>query len=262
MILKEILEVTKKTIHESKKNISLSQIKKMITCECNFDFEKSILKKFGIIAEIKKKTPLNNESFILENIKEAKEEYQDNEIVNAISVLTNDCFGMSINDLKELSRKTKKPILRKDFIIDEYQLYESKFFGANAILLMSKILDRKELDKYYEISKDIGLEVIFESSSEDEINKIPFDAKMYGINIRDFNSINLKLDYNNCNLISYLPKNSIKIIESGITLEKIKYIKDIGYDSALIGSSILKSEFGVKKYLDFISKKINSNQCD
>lgn len=207
-----------------------------------------------------------------QNVDEAPEAYHDSEIVRAVSVLTNRShFGMGIEDLEMIKRRVAKPILRKDFIFDEYQIYEARAFGADAILLMASILSKKRLKALFELASEIGLDVLFECHTEREIDLIPFKAKIYGINSRKFKSeqslsgryavsrlisklFGTKKDLSTDislfeKLVHYLPTGVIKVAESGVKPSQIAVIKNMGFDCALIGTAFLKSPSGVRDVL-------------
>ena len=122
-----------------------------------------------------------------ENVSAAPIAYEDSPIVAAISVLTNHMhFGMSIERLTSIRKSGTKPVLRKDFIVEEYQVREARAFGADAILLMANVLDRARMAGFYDLARELGMEALFEVHTEEEISALPRDARVVGINSRKF----------------------------------------------------------------------------
>ena len=239
---------------------------------------------FGIIAEIKKKSPSMSE-MIPANVKEAPGAYKESEFVKAVSILTDwNYFGMTIEDLARLKCEIGKPVLRKDFIVDEYQMLEARAFGADAVLLMASVLDKEELSRLFDFATGLGLEVLFECHSAEEIDNIPPRAQIYGINSREFKASRNSFRYRTSrwfgklklfelfgardfstdlglfrHLIGHLPKAAIKIAESGLKPSGICEVRDLGFDCALIGTSLLKSPAGVRGTLESFRKALEQN---
>jgi Indole-3-glycerol phosphate synthase len=163
-----------------------------------------------------------------------------------ISILTDKNFGGSLNDINVAKKISNKPIIRKDFIINEAQVFETKEFGADAILLIAKILSKSEIKKLYKLANKIGLDVLIEIESILEAKKIrDIDAKLIGINNRNLKE--QKIDINKSIKLSKVLNNKIIISESGVTVSNIKKIKNnSGISSFLIGGSILNNEDKVK----------------
>jgi indole-3-glycerol phosphate synthase len=225
---------------------------------------------FGIIAEIKKKSPSMSD-MIPANVKEAPESYKASEVVKAVSILTDwKYFGMMIEDLPRLKDQIGKPVLRKDFILDEYQVLEARAFGADAILLMASVLQKSRLLTLFDLATDLGMDVLFECHSEAEIESIPQKATIYGINSRKFKTSRHSLRYRASrivgklklfeslgvrdfstdldvfkHLIGYLPRGVLKVAESGLKPSGIAAVRNLGFDCALIGTALLKSPMGV-----------------
>lgn len=236
---------------------------------------------FGIIAEIKKKSPSMG-AMIPANVQEAPQAYKDSPMVKALSVLTDSkYFGMGIEHLEELKRQIGKPVLRKDFIMDEYQVFEARAFGADAILLMASVLERDALRRLFEAASGLGMEVLFECHSKQEIEMIPPGAHLYGINSRKFKTKRGSLRYRASRLvgrlrlfelfgirdfstdldlfkelIEHLPESAVKVAESGLQPNDICAVRDLGFDCALIGTALLKSPMGVRQTLDLFSKAL------
>jgi indole-3-glycerol phosphate synthase len=197
----------------------------------------------GIIAEFKRKSPAKGNINLDADVIEVTRGYA-NATVSGLSVLTDfEFFGARKTDF-ELARKSNFiPILRKDFMIDEYQIVQSKAMGADVILLIAKILSSDQLKSFTNLAHDLGMEVFFETQNETEILEnldLPFD--FIGINNRDLNSFEVSVE-NSIKLAQLLPKSSVKIAESGIqSAETIQILKTNGFDGFLIGEYFMKED--------------------
>lgn len=211
----------------------------------NFAFENALKKdnRIKIIAEVKKASP--SKGLICEDFYPAKiaQDYKKAD-VDCISVLTEPFFFMGKNEyIKIVKENSEKPILRKDFIIDPAQIYETKIIGADCILLICAILDEKKLKEYLEIAHSIGLSAIVETHDAVEIKMaINSGAKIIGVNNRNLKTF--KVDFNNSiNLRKHVPSEIIFISESGIkTREDIKILENAGVNAVLIGETFMKSK--------------------
>lgn len=219
---------------------------------------------FGLIAEIKVKSPSLGQ-MRQENVEEAPRIYNTHPLVRAVSVLTSKkFFGMGTEDLHRLRTQIQKPILCKDFIVEEYQIAEARVAGADAVLLMAHVLDKETLSRLLNYCHGIGMEALVENRNEEEINRIPVNARVVGINSRKLDSSGFSPRYaisrligRDCSpvrgrfeLIKHLPENMVKVAESGISASSIGSVRDQGWNAALIGSSILRDPRGVKSCLD------------
>ncbi len=198
-----------------------------------------------IIAEIKVKSPSKGEIFPNADIIKIAKIYEKNG-ASAISCLTdNFFFGGKLEYLKKLSSIIKIPILRKDFIIKKSQIKEARIFGADAILLMTSVLKTSEkLQDFREYAESFDMDCLVETHDEKEIEiAINSGAKIIGINSRDFNDPNLKINLNNFQkLLPLIPDKIIKIAESG--LEKLEELEKISHlcDGVLIGTNFMKTQ--------------------
>ena len=247
-ILKYICENKKKELEFTKSKYSLSSLIKLLPQKKNRNFKKLLIdsqfaKKNNLIAEIKKSSP--SAGLIVDNYKPdiIASEYERSG-VGAISILTENAFFKgNIDDMSLISNKVSLPILRKDFIIDKYQIYESKVFKADAILLITSILSNKQIKDFIEIADDIGLDCIIETHNKDEVRRaIEINYPIIGINNRNLNT--LTIDTNNTiSICKNIPKDFVIIGESGIkNKNEILNYNDIGIFNFLIGESILKSK--------------------
>ncbi|KGO87771.1 hypothetical protein Q765_04575 [Flavobacterium rivuli WB 3.3-2 = DSM 21788] len=197
-------------------------------------------KDFGIIAEIKRKSPSGGDIKTGLSVTDEAVFYQENGAAG-ISILTDaNYFGGSINDVIAARHVVSLPLLRKEFIIDEIQLYEAKAAGADAVLLIAAILNKEEAAFLTLTAHTLGLEVLFEVHTHDELDSIPMHADLIAINNRDLKAQQTRLQHS-YDLIGLLPKHIPAISASGIkTREDIIALKEAGFSGALIGESILR----------------------
>ncbi|MDR0920084.1 MAG: indole-3-glycerol phosphate synthase TrpC [Oscillospiraceae bacterium] len=198
--------------------------------------------KLAVIAEVKKASP--SKGIIREDFKPidlAKEYIKAG--ANALSILTEEhYFQGSTRYLRKIRRETYLPILRKDFIIDEYQVYESRLYGADAILLIASILDDEQLERFDDIATDLGMSVVFEVHNKEELERVlKFNPLIVGINNRDLKdfSVNLKMTEE---LAGEIPPECLIISESGIkSNEDMKFVRNYGANAVLIGEALMRS---------------------
>ncbi len=246
-LLTDICNRKKKEIEALKLKCSLKSLQKLIGNKKNREFKK-ILKesqkneKNNIIAEIKQSSPSAGE-IIKDYYPEDIAVKYEKAGAGAISILTEkNFFKGSIDHLSIIETKTNIPILRKDFIIDPYQIYESKVYKADSILLIMSILEDNEINEYIKIANDIGLDCIIETHTLDEINRaLKIDYPIIGINNRNLDNLSVNIN-NTLDMINKIPKSFTVIGESGIkSNENIKKYNDYGVYNFLIGETILRS---------------------
>ncbi|HVU17615.1 MAG TPA: indole-3-glycerol phosphate synthase TrpC [Candidatus Didemnitutus sp.] len=212
---------------------------------------------FSVIAEVKTRSPSMGEIFPEKYAHLVHKVYEREPLVSAISVLTqNSNFGGSPERLRQVKRETRKPVLRKDFIWSEYEIYFSRCNGADAILLMTNVVkERSRFRDLHSLATELGMDVLCEVHSADELDLLPAEVKICGINSRKFMSnkrfffsalarqVNhdVTIDLDAFALFHQLPSHSIKIAESGVTAENIKSVLEkYEFNAALIGTGILK----------------------
>lgn len=196
----------------------------------------------GIIAEHKRRSPSKGEISPMSNVAKIAEEYVANGAA-AMSVLTDTVyFGGSLTDLAVARDAAPDlPLLRKEFIIDEYQLYQSRVFGADAVLLIASLLSATEIGLFNELAHELGMQTLVEVHSLDELLKVPCDADMVGVNNRDLTSFNTDIA-NSARLVEHLPQGVVKIAESGIkSPEDLVRLKSAGFDGFLIGEAFMST---------------------
>ena len=245
-ILKEIIVQKKKEVLKLKNNYSITSFEEMeLFHKNNFSLIEKINndKNISIIAELKKQSPSKgviNKEFNYQNIVDT----YFNSNIAGVSILTDELFfGGNINLLKNIAINKKRPLLRKDFIIDIEQVYQSKAFGADVILLICEALSANQINELTCTAHDINLEVLLELHSKDQINKIDFDLnKLIGINNR--NLTDFSVDINSTISISQLiPENVLIVSESGISKENdLRKLKRTNVNSVLVGEYLMSSD--------------------
>ena len=259
-ILKEICKKKKKEIEILKSKCSLNSLIKLLPNQKNKNFKNliqksQINKSNNIIAEIKKCSPSAGEiikEYTPENIA-----YQyEKSGAGAISILTeSNYFKGDIDHITLIQNKTNLPILRKDFIIDKYQIYESKVYKADAILLIATILSDKEIKEFINIANDLGLDCILETHSKEElIRAIKIDYPIIGVNNRNLDNLSININ-NTLNLIKDIPSEFSVIGESGINnYSNILSYNEVGVFNFLIGEAILKDTNIDNKFKELLNK--------
>lgn len=247
-ILDKICETTKERIEKEKQKISLVEVRKNaesiknLEKEKYFDFEKAIGKKekINFICEIKKASP--SKGIIAENFDyiEIAKDYQKAG-ADAISCLTEPHYFLGSDEyLKAVKETVNIPVLRKDFIIDEYMIYKSKNIKADAILLIAAVLDKYKLKDYFDIANDLGLSSLFEIYNEEELEKVlNLNPRIIGVNNRDLKTFEVDIN-NSVRLRKLIPNNIIFVSESGIKCrEDIKTLEENKTSAVLIGESLM-----------------------
>ena len=246
-ILQSIVTNTKAKLIHKKEELSLKQIKSSLE---DLDlprgrFKDNISNKDeAIIAEIKKASP--SAGVIVEEFDPVKKAIEYEAFgASALSILTEEDFFMGSNDyLKNVKKITALPILRKDFMIDEYQIYESKLIGADCILLIASILSDQQIEDFVNIAKKLQLDYLIEVHDEDELRRVEhFQDALVGINNRNLKTFEVDLD-NSVRLRNAFKQKNIFIAESGIkSREDIDYLKLHNIKVFLIGESLMRGSF-------------------
>ncbi len=197
----------------------------------------------GIIAEHKRRSPSKSEINQSLNVQDVAKGYE-NAGVCGMSVLTDaKYFGGSLDDLLIARASCNLPLLRKEFIIDEYQILEAKAHGADVILLIAAILTRNEIKQYSEFAKSLNLDVLLEVHNEEELHKsIMTSIDMLGVNNRNLKTFDVSLETSKI-LSQLIPDDFVKVSESGISsVEAIKELQPYGYQGFLIGENFMKTD--------------------
>lgn len=245
-ILEEIAQKTRVRIAEEKKKVPLSEIREQaekMEAADGFPFEEA-LKKQGIslICEVKKASP--SKGLIAPEFPyvEIAKKYEAAG-ASAISVLTEPYyFQGSCEYLREIHKEVKIPLLRKDFTVDEYMIYEAKTIGASAVLLICSILDDAMLRDYFSLANELGLSALVEAHDETEVERaLKMGARIIGVNNRDLKTFTVDVE-NSLRLRKMVSEDIVFVSESGIKGEKeIRELKEHKVDAALIGETLMRS---------------------
>ena len=246
-ILDEIVAKTKSKLEEKKHGLSLEELSSKIDFKNlkEANFKKSLQNKAeAIIAEIKKASP--SAGIISDNFDPVlKSKEYESFGASALSILTEeDYFLGNIEYLMDVKATTSLPILRKDFIVDEYQIYESKLIGADCILLIASILNDEELKNFSETAERLKLDYIIEVHDEDELQRVQhFSNAIIGVNNRNLKTFDVDIN-NSVELKKIFEGENIFIAESGIKSKKdIEYLQQHNINVFLIGESLMKGDF-------------------
>jgi len=262
-ILEEIVAVKKKEVENRKSFQPINKLEESVYfLKKNLSLKKSLLNNpdTGIIAEFKRKSPskgiINDKADVME-VTKAYVKYG----ASCLSVLTDTVFfGGSDDDLIR-ARVNEIPILRKDFIIDEYQIAEAKSIGADVILLIAACLMPTEVKRLASFAKNTGLEVLLELHDEKELEHICDDTEIIGINNRNLKTFEVDID-RSLKMAEKIPGDKIKIAESGISsVENILLFRQHGFKGFLIGENFMKAADPTIAFADFINQlKAKTNE--
>ncbi|MDH7601152.1 MAG: indole-3-glycerol phosphate synthase TrpC [Armatimonadota bacterium] len=258
MILERILQAKRREVVCRKSEIAVGELKsRMWDAPPPLDFAKRLVRDSGgipaVIAEIKRASP--SKGSIRPNLDPAQTaiSYEASGAA-AVSVLTDEQFFRgSLQDLKAIKESVRIPVLRKDFILDEYQVYESRAAGADAILLIAAALDQETLKRLMNLASEIGLQYIVEVHNESELQTaIEVGAPIIGINNRDLRTFEVSLDVT-ARLLPMIPR-ARKISESGISSRHdLEYLGSLGADAVLIGEALMVHADPAEKLRELLS---------
>ena len=245
MIISRLIEEKRRVVEEAKRLKSKEElIKEISSISVNSSFKKSISRPhhINLIAEIKKASP--SKGILRGDFNPVKiaMTYQAHG-ASAVSVLTDErFFEGKLEHIKMVKESISLPILRKDFIIDEYQIYESVACGADAILLIADLLSDSEMTGFYRTAVSLGLDVLLEVHNEEDMEKaIAAGGDIIGINNRDLHTFKVDLAVTQ-KLIRLIPAHKIKVSESGIkSYEDVMFLKSLGINAILIGEAFMES---------------------
>ena len=246
-ILDRITEKKKERLDRVKGKVPLGDLRAQIAeAERPRDFGGAVRRGKGrirLIAELKQASPSRGAIRSVFDLRGIARTYEE-KAVDAISVLTEeDFFFGDLKYIPSVKGIVTKPLLRKDFIFDEYQIHESRAWGADAILLIASLLDRVQAEEYLALCRELGLSVLFEVHSFDELEKaLRMNAGIIGINNRDLGT--LTVDLNTTFLLKReIPSDRVVVSESGIkTRNDVVRLEEAGVDAVLIGTSLMESE--------------------
>lgn len=254
-ILDKIIERKKQEIASAKSKISLQKLKdsEFFSRE-TFSLKQSVKSRSGIIAEFKRKSPtkgiINDKVSPLEVVSRY-EKFG----ASGISILTDsEFFGGNFQDILNIRNEIKIPILRKDFMVDEYQFYEAKSIGADAVLLIASCLSPDQVQEFTDLAHELNLEVLLEIHTEDELAHFNKNIDLAGINNRNLRDFKVDLQHS-VNLKNQLPNGVISVAESGIySVEDYQFLKNKGFDAFLMGEFFMKNENPGEAFEKFVKE--------
>jgi len=254
-ILDDIISFKRQEVEKSKKDVGLDELEKREFFSREIiSLKQSLLDeaRTGIIAEFKRRSPskgiINNAA----DVNKVTTAYVQGG-ASALSILTDEYFfGGSESDLLR-ARIHEIPILRKDFIVEKYQLVESRAMGADVILLIAACLTSKEVKRLASFAKDLGLEVLLELHDENELQHICDETELIGINNRDLKTFEVNIGQS-LMMAERVPVNKIKIAESGISsVDDIMLFKENGFKGFLIGELFMKEADPTIAFAEFVN---------
>ena len=261
-ILEKIIFDKKQEVRLKKSIIPVLQLEKSVLFERKTLSLSANLRNSssGIIAEHKRRSPSKKEINYSFTVEEVSKGYE-NASACGISVLTDGkYFGGSLDDLVLARASVNVPLIRKEFIIDNYQILEAKAYGADVILLIAAVLTRTEIQNLSQFAQSLGLEVLLEVHNLDELEKsIMPSLNMIGVNNRNLKTFEVSLDFSK-QLAAKIPSEFVKVSESGIdSVQAIKELQPYGYQGFLIGEHFMKTDDAGKSAKEFISQIIKQD---
>ncbi len=256
-ILNEIAAKTKERVTQLKQEKPLDQIREKalaMNSDTGFPFEKAIAASgLSFICEVKKASP--SKGVIAEEFPyiEIARDYEKGD-ARAISVLTEPYwFQGSDTYLKEIREAVSLPIIRKDFVVDEYMIYEAKLMGADAVLLICAILTDEELKRFFDIADSLGLTALVEAHDQEEVNRaLTIGARLIGVNNRDLHTFTVDIN-NSIRYRQSVPEDVLFVSESGIkTKEDIRQLMEHNVNGVLIGETMMRADDRVAAVKEFI----------
>lgn len=246
MILEKIAADTAERVKMQKRRIPLSQMRELAEKrgkETGFPFLKALRQPgLSVICEVKKASPSKGVIAPEFPYLQIAAEYEAAGAA-AISVLTEPHFFLGSNDyLREIRQAVRIPLLRKDFTIDEYQIYEAKTLGADAVLLICSLLDEGQFASYLALAHSLGMDVLAEAHDCGEIQRaLSAGANIIGVNNRNLRDFSIDVQNSIC-LRNMVPKDVIFVAESGIwSGEDTRILQEVGADAVLVGEALMKS---------------------
>tara|TARA_B100001029_G_scaffold110818_1_gene91472 strand:+ start:7831 stop:8622 length:792 start_codon:yes stop_codon:yes gene_type:complete len=261
-ILSRIIKKKKVEIEDLKNSVSIADLEKsnLFNTKTKSLSDNIKQKEIGIIAEHKRKSPSKSNINHQNSSKSIINGYDDGGAAGISFLTEKNFFDGSSYEFTEARRLTNLPMLRKDFIIDEYQVIESKSIGADAILLIAACLNSSEIINLSKLAKSFDLEVLIEIHDLEELNKSCIDSiDIIGVNNRNLKTFNVNIE-TSLNLVDKIPSSFTKISESGLNNSyEIKKLKNSGFDGFLIGERFMKSSNPGEELSNFISKIKNES---
>lgn len=249
--LDKIISHKKKEIEHNRRSIPLTELQAGPFPKCR-DFAAALGQKgISVIAEIKRGSPSAGTISRRADPTRIARQYETGG-ARAISVLTDRrFFGGTVADIIKVKRAVRVPVLCKDFIVDEYQIFETRRHGADAILLIARILDRRDLSRFIALAKHLHMASLVETRSQEDIDKaLTTGAEIIGINNRDLRTMRVDLTVS-LKLKKLIPDDRITVSESGISSRRdVRLLADAGFDAVLIGEALMKSRDPGKRLVE------------
>lgn len=262
MILDDLVAATKRRLTKEKQTESLEQVKARAATVPTKDpqqvYDRFLEPGMHLIGEVKQASPSKGQIATDFPYLDIAKDYDQNG-VTAISVLTEpDYFKGDIRYLDEITDEVTVPVLRKDFVVDDYMLYQAKAAGASIVLLIVAILTPQQLHDYFKVATDLGLAVLVEAHDETEVQQaLDLGAKMIGVNNRDLKTFTVSLN-NSLNLRKLVPNNIAFIAESGIhDRDNIATLEAANVNGVLVGETLMRADNKAAKINELLGVTVN-----
>lgn len=260
-ILSEIIANKKIEVARQKEEQSLKELEKQLQQKADIPFkslkEALEISKTGIIAEFKRRSPSKGWLHKDADVNVVTKAYEQSG-ASALSVLTDEkFFGGTLSDLKNAVQNVNIPVIRKEFIVDEYQIYQAKLYGASAVLLIAAAITKEESKRFTKLANQLKLDVLLELHDESETEYITPLNGLIGINNRNLGSFVTDLQ-KSFRMAELLPKESVWISESGISdANVVKELREAGYKGFLIGEHFMKTGNPGESLMKFIQQIVS-----
>jgi indole-3-glycerol phosphate synthase len=242
-VLERIVESTRSDLERRRREVPFSQLEQALERRDDRPFSEALFQpRISLIAEHKRRSPSTGLIRADQEVEDVVRAYERGGAA-ALSVLTEGPnFGGSLEDLRIARAASTLPILRKDFVVDPYQVYESAAAGADAILLIVAALSQRDLERLHADARDIDLDVLVEVHDENELNRaLEADADIIGINNRDLTDLSVDIE-RTYELLSDVPTGKTVVSESGFqTREQVEDLERVGVDAVLVGETLMRS---------------------
>jgi len=261
-VLDQIIEGVREDLAERKKLVEVNRVlEKMSEANPVIDVLPSLQSsKLSVIAEVKRSSPSKGALAEILDPADLALSYQAGG-ATAVSVLTESRkFGGSLADLAAVRSAVNIPILRKDFMVDEYQIFEARAYGADIILLIVAALSDQQLSEYFALAKSLGMQVLVETHTLDEVERaLLLDPEIIGVNARDLTTLKIDLDAFD-RLAKAIPQEIVKVAESGITsLQDVISYRNSGAEAILVGEALVKDGDPAQMIQNFINRADTPN---
>ncbi len=261
-VLDQIIEGVREDLAERKKLVELNElIAKKSEANPVLDVLPSLQSsKLSVIAEVKRSSPSKGALAEILDPADLALSYQTGG-ATAVSVLTESRkFGGSLADLAAVRSAVNIPILRKDFMVDEYQIFEARAYGADIILLIVAALSDLQLSEYFALAKSLGMQVLVETHTLDEVERaLLLDPEIIGVNARDLTTLKIDLDAFD-RLAKAIPHGIVKVAESGISsLQDVISYRNSGAEAILVGEALVKDGDPAQMIQNFINRADTPN---